>query len=130
MMGRLHADIFFQDRYMLNEVNVKIKFVLSKDVFCIMSDADCRLMITKAAMFVRKVKLSPSVFLAHAKALESGTAKYPIRRVVCKTFTVPTGFRDISHDKIVFRSTADSRRRRNIVVSGRAAAGWYKNRWN
>jgi len=24
MVGRLHADIFFQDRYMLNEVNVKI----------------------------------------------------------------------------------------------------------
>ena len=51
-------------------------------------------------MFVRKVKLSPSVFLAHAKALENGTAKYPIRRVVCKTFTVPQGFRDIRHEKL------------------------------
>jgi len=30
--------------------------------------------ITKATMFVKKVKLSPSVFLAHAKALENGTA--------------------------------------------------------
>ena len=86
MMGRLHADIFFHDRYMLNEVNVKIKLMRSKDVFCVMSQADCKVMITKAAMFVRKVKLSPicqSVFLAHAKALENGTAKYPIRRVVC-----------------------------------------------
>jgi len=25
MMGRLHSDIFFQDRYMINEVGVKIK---------------------------------------------------------------------------------------------------------
>ena len=33
IMGRLHADIFFQDRYMLNEVNVKIKLVCSKEVF-------------------------------------------------------------------------------------------------
>jgi len=57
-------------------------------------------MITKAAMFVRKVKLSPSVFLAHAKALENGTVKYPIRRVVCKTFTVLQGCRDISHEKL------------------------------
>ena len=39
-MGRLHADIFFQDRYMLNEVNVKIKLVRSKDIFCVMSQAD------------------------------------------------------------------------------------------
>ena len=100
MMGRLHADIFFQDRYMLNEVNVKIKLVRSKDAFCVMSEADCRVVITKATMFVRKVKLSPSVFLAHAKALENGTAKYPIRRVICKTFTVPNGFRDISHEKL------------------------------
>ena len=26
--------------------------------------------------------------------------RYPIRRVVCKTFTVPNGFRDISHEKL------------------------------
>ena len=25
MMGRLHADIFFQDRYMLNEIGIKMK---------------------------------------------------------------------------------------------------------
>jgi len=54
MMGRLHADIFFQDRYMLNEVNVKIKLVRSKDAFCVMSEADCRVVIIKATMFVRK----------------------------------------------------------------------------
>ena len=59
-----------------------------------MSQADCKVMITKTVTSVRKVKLSPSVFLAHAKALENGTAKYPIRRVVCKTF------RDISHEKL------------------------------
>jgi len=100
MMGRLHADIFFQDRYMLNEVSVKIKLVRSKDVFCVMSQADCKVMITKAALFVRKVKLSPSVFLAHAKALENGKAKCHIRHVVCKTFTVPQGFRDITHEKL------------------------------
>ena len=79
---------------MLNEVNVKIKLVRSKDAFCVMSAVDCKV------MFVRKVKLSPSVFLAHAKALENGTAKYPIRHVVCKTFTVPNGFLDISHEKL------------------------------
>ena len=100
MVGRLHADIFFQDRYMLNEVNVKIKLVRSKDAFCVMSDGDFKVKITNAMLLVRKVKLSPSVFLAHAKALENGTAKYPIRRVVCKTFTVPNGFRDVSHEKL------------------------------
>ena len=37
------------------------------------------------------MQLSPSVFLAHAKALESGLAKYPIRRVACKTYTISAG---------------------------------------
>jgi len=42
----------------------------------------------------------PSVFLAHAKTLEHGPAKYPIRRVVCKSFTVPQNYLDVSHEKL------------------------------
>jgi len=44
MMGRLHADIFFQEPYMINEIGVKIKLVRSKDAFCVMgaANAKCR----------------------------------------------------------------------------------------
>jgi hypothetical protein len=28
------------------------------------------------------------------------TAKYPIKRVVCKTFTIPAGFLNVSHEKL------------------------------
>jgi len=98
MMGRLHADIFFQDRYMINEVGVKIKLIRSKDSFCLMGAG--KVVILHASMFVRKVKLMPSVFLAHAKTLECGPAKYPIRRVVCKSFTVPQNYLDVSHEKL------------------------------
>ena len=100
MIGRIHANIFFHDRYLLNEVNVKIKLVRSRDAFCLMSANAHKTQIVSAIMFVRKVKLSPSVFLAHAKALENATAKYPIRRAVCKTVTIPTGFLDVSHEKL------------------------------
>ena len=100
MMGRLHADIFFQERYMLNEVGTKIKLIRSKDAFCLMGAVACKVMIVHASLFVRKVKLMPSVFLAHAKTLERGTAKYPIRRVVCKSFTIPQNYLDISHEKL------------------------------
>jgi hypothetical protein len=37
MIGRIHSDIFFQERYMLNEVNVRIKLIRSNDAFCLMS---------------------------------------------------------------------------------------------
>ena len=101
MIGRIHADIFFQGRYLLNEVNVKIKMIRSRDAFCLMGGAQqFKVMIESAILYVRKVKLSPSVFLAHAKALESSTAKYPLRRVTCKTITIPAGHFDISHEKL------------------------------
>ena len=102
LIGRIHSDIFFQERYMLNEVTTRIKLTRSKDAFCLMAsaDSDCRVKITAAAFFVRKVKIAPSVYLAHAKTLESGTAKYPIRRVICKTFTIPNGYLDVSHEKL------------------------------
>ena len=100
MIGRIHGDIFFQERYMLNEVGMKIKLVRSKDSFCLMGAADAKLVVTHASLFVRKVKLSPSVFLAHAKALENSTAKYPIKRVVCKTFAIPQNYLDDNHEKL------------------------------
>jgi len=65
-----------------------------------MAANEFKVKIDSAIMFVKKVKLSPSVFLAHAKALENSTAKYPIRRVMCKTITIPNGFCDISHEKL------------------------------
>jgi len=100
MMGRLHSDIFFQDRYMINEVGVKIKLTRSKDDFCLMGAMAGKVQIVQASMFVRKVKLMPSVFLAHAKTLERSPAKYPIRRVVCKSFTIPQNYLDVSHKKL------------------------------
>jgi len=42
----------------------------------------------------------PSVFLAHATALERGTAKYPTRRVVCKSFAIPQNYLDVNHEKL------------------------------
>ena len=102
MIGRIHSDIFFQERYMLNEVNVRIKLIRSNDAFCLMSTGltQFRVVVTFASLLVRKVKISPSVYLAHAKTLETGTAKYPIRRVICKSFTVPAGYLDASHEKL------------------------------
>ena len=100
MMGRLHADLFFQDRFMLNAVGVKIKLIRSKDAFCLMGTTAAKVKIVHASMFVRKVKVISSVFLAHAKTLENGTATYPVRRVACKTIAVPQNYREVSYEKL------------------------------
>lgn len=103
MIGSIHSDLFFQDKYLPCDVGMKIRLVRNKDSFCLMSSADnaaFKVKIHDCKLFVRKVKLSPSVFLAHAKALEVGNAKYPIRRVVCKTFTIPRGNLDFSQENL------------------------------
>ena len=38
MMGRIHADMFFQNRYLLNEVGIKLKLVRNKDVSYLMGE--------------------------------------------------------------------------------------------
>jgi hypothetical protein len=104
LLGRIHSDIFFQSRYVLNEVNVKIKLTRSRDAFCLIASGDqsfkVKIGLTAAAMIVRKVKVSPSVYLAHAKTLETFLAKYPLKRAICKAFTIPAGYLDSSQEKL------------------------------
>jgi hypothetical protein len=94
LIGRVHSDIFFQDRYLINGVSLRLRFTRSKDAFTLMSpanNANFKIKIIHAALLMRKVKVSPSIRIAHAKALEVGPAKYPIRRVEMKVFSIPAG---------------------------------------
>ena len=103
MLGCIHSDLFFQDRFLPNDVNIRVRLVRNKDSFCLMSSvqgAAYKVRILECKLYVRKVKLSPSVFLAHAKALERGNVKFPIRRAVCKTFTIPRGNLDASQESL------------------------------
>jgi len=73
---------------------LRIWMVRHKDAFSLSLDeagASYKVKILDIKLYASKAKLSVSVFVKHAKALELGNAKYPVRRVVCKTFTVPRG---------------------------------------
>ena len=102
MVGTIHSDLFFQDKYLLNNINLRVRLVRSKDAFCLMGakDATFKVKIHECKLIVRKIRLSPSIFLAHAKALEMGNDKYPIRRAICKTFTVPRGNLDVNQENL------------------------------
>ena len=103
MMGKLHLDLFFQNRYLLNGVEVRLRLIRSNDLFCLhgnANQADNKVSLKEVTLFVRKVKPNPAVQLAHVKALQHGTAKYPLRRVEVKSFTVPTGNRSITKENL------------------------------
>lgn len=98
MMGRLHTDIAHQEKFILPGVDIKFRLLPSKSEFNLLADAAagaCRAVITHASLFVRKAKVNPAIALAHEKTLENATAKYPMKRVNLKTFSIPTG--QLSH---------------------------------
>ena len=103
MMGRLHVDLFMQDRFLLNGVTVKIRLVCSKDAFSLMASGanpDYKVCIVDAILFVRKAVLNPMVLMAHIQALTKGTAKYPIRPVDCKVYSIPQGAMSHTHENL------------------------------
>lgn len=92
LIGPLHADIFSQDRLLLNNVNIKVRLIRSKPEFCLITeDEEFKIEIEKAILKVRRVKVAPSVILGHAAALRKGTAKYPIKRVEVKVCAISAG---------------------------------------
>ena len=102
MMGPIHSDIFFQDRLMLNGVNLRIKLKRAKNSFCPMSSAAAptfKVVITEAILFVRRVKLASSIILGHAAVLKHW-AKYSVRRIDCKVLSIPRGFSSFNPDNV------------------------------
>ena len=103
MMGPIHSDIFFQDRLILNGVNLRLKLKRAKNSFCLVSSAaapNFKVVITEAIQYVRKVKVASSISVGHAAALRQTTAKYPIRRVDCKVLSIPRGFSSFTPDNL------------------------------
>ncbi|GFV71376.1 uncharacterized protein F54H12.2 [Trichonephila clavipes] len=102
MIGPLHCDRL-QNRLLLNLVDVKIKMTRTKPDFCLMSTKTgepYKVVLQHASSFIRKVKVNPGVSLGHAKALEKSTAKYPIDRVLCKTYSIPKGSWSFMQDNV------------------------------
>ncbi|XP_035206168.1 uncharacterized protein F54H12.2-like [Stegodyphus dumicola] len=63
-------------------------------------DADYKVILDHASLFIRKVKVNPGVSLGHVKALEKSSAKYPIDRVLCKTYSVSKGSWSFMQDNV------------------------------
>ena len=81
MMGRLHVDLFLQDKFLINGVDVKIRLVRSKSAFALMAggnNPDYRITIVNATLFAKKATLNPTVQMAHIKALEKSIRCGPL----------------------------------------------------
>ncbi|GFR30401.1 uncharacterized protein F54H12.2 [Trichonephila clavata] len=89
MIGPLHFDLGNQSKCLINSVNFRVKLERNKDSFALMSATqDFKILILHASLFVRKVKVAPSILTAHEVALSKGVIKMPIRRTEVKSFAL------------------------------------------
>lgn len=104
LIGHLHCDVFNQDRFLINGVDLRLRLIRSNDDFCLLdSTAEKKFSVNllEASLLIRRVKISPGVLLSHANILAKTTAKYPITRVEIKSFTLNTGINGDSLDNVI-----------------------------
>ena len=103
LAGPIFCDVFFTERLLLSFVDLKVVLNRNGHEFCLMAsedDVDYRVKLTDAYLKIRKVKVSPSITMAHEIALKKGPAIYPIRRVECKSFIIPAGNPSLIKDNV------------------------------
>lgn len=80
---------------------MRIRFIRSRDEFNLMSKSSgFKVSITEANLYVRRMRINPTVLLAHSKILATTTVKYPITKVEVKNVTIPSGVQGKTLDNI------------------------------
>ena len=99
-------------------VKVRLRLDRSKKQFCLMcaeTKPNFKVKLQDAVLIVRKVHISSNAYLGIASVLKEDTAKYPVRRVVRKSYSISAGsmsksvddvFRDVIPQRVVMRMVA------------------------
>ena len=97
LIGPLHIDLATQPRYILPRVDIRLRLVRSTAEFALNSWdttnalTGAKIVIHKAILYVRKVRVLPSVQHGHELGLATQNAIYPIQHVSMDSHTVPAG---------------------------------------
>jgi len=96
MMAPIHCDLFNQERLLLSHMDIRLELHRNSDAFALLAwdKEQYKIKLHKMSWFVKKVDLAPSLALSFETYLSRETAKYPIRRMVCKTINIDATSRD------------------------------------
>ena len=78
---------------------MRLQLIKSKNIFCLHGNQNQRtdkVSLKDFVLFCGKLKPNHCIQLAHVEALKQGTARYPIRKVKVKSFSIPMGDKSIS----------------------------------
>ena len=107
LSGPIFADIFMNDRLLLNMVDIKVVLNRSNPKFCLMDlsgsgtpQVKPEVKLTDVILKIRKVKVDQAVSDGIERMLKQTPALYPVRRVECKILTVPENLPTTRQDNI------------------------------
>ena len=101
--GGILSDIFSVDKYLLNGVELRLKFWPFKDNFCLMANdpsKQYKMKTTEVTLKVCNVNVTPGVVIGHTEALKNGNAKYTYPRSEIKIFAIGTGQYNVNLDDV------------------------------
>ena len=107
LSGPIFADIFMNDRLLLNMVDIKVVLNRSNPKFCLMDlsgsgtpQVKPEVKLTDVILKIRKVKVDQAVSDGIERMLKQTPALYPVRHVECKILTVPENLPTTRQDNI------------------------------
>ncbi len=83
LQGPIFHDLFDMSRYLLNQVDVKLRLNRSSPAFCLHSieaSPDYKVEILDIYLLARKIRVNPAVIYGHNEMLKNTNAKYRSRR--------------------------------------------------
>ena len=104
--GSIFSDVFMSDRLLINMMELKVVLNRSPNQFCLMdkntsgNEVNPKVKLTDVVLKIRKVKVDQSIRDSTEALLKQTPALYPIRRVECKTLSIPSGLPNIRQDNI------------------------------
>ena len=106
VIGRIHADMFNQTKYIPGKNQIKVKFTRNTPEFFLRSADDnskFTFKIEKMVLAIKKSEVSPHIRMAHEKKLQldkTFTAKYAFPHIQMKFFMQPSAQRHINEPNL------------------------------
>ena len=132
MVGPVYTNVFQLSRFLLNEVEVRLKLFQSKNAFRLMTGEKMtkyKVIITDVLLKAAMVGVSAGLLEPHAQALRSKLAIYPLTKTDVKTFAVAKGQYNMNLDDI-FQGRIPDRVVLGITSSSTYAGHLEKNAFN
>ena len=131
LVAPLHIDLFHQEKYLVNNVDLRLELTRNSDPFlldCFDDDPQYKLNLHSMTWNVRKCEVQSSLAIAQEQHLISSPAKYPIKRVQMTALRVDAGRRTAPLNSVF--SGQIPRRVIVCMVDSEAYHGhWQKSPW-